>query len=461
MKQSPRSYTPLALPPEFSRAPVRLLVKPIARFLQIQSASGVLLVLCTAVALALANSRWSSDWQAFWHTEFGIMLGTWELKASLTHWINDGLMTVFFFVVGLEIKREMVDGELSSLKQAALPIVAALGGMIVPAGIYLLMQYGQAGQHGWGIPMATDIAFAVGILALLGRRVPSSLKIFLLALAIADDIGAILVIALFYSGDVHFTSLALAGAGVIVVVLLNRIAVRSIEVYSAMGIAIWLAMHNSGIHPAIAGVVLGLFTPAREWISRDSFVNFMQEAVDRLDGQIDRPKILGNLAMTARETVSPLERLEYSLHGWVAFAIMPVFALANAGVVLHPQAANNGVTWAVAAGLIVGKPLGIVLFSWLTVRMGLSSLPSNTNWLAILGAGCLGGVGFTMSLFIAGLGFDGTLLDAAKIGTLAGSTLSAIFGFVLLYFCLHRSESEFDPEIAIDSSSDSSMSIGV
>lgn len=435
-----QSQSPPALPARLANAPVRKLMRPLSRFLEIEAASGMILVVCTVVALAIANSPWSHGWEEFWHVKASFAFGSWKLENSLAHWINDGLMTIFFFVVGLEIKREVVDGELQTVRKAALPIVAAVGGMLVPAGIYLLFQFGQEGHRGWGIPMATDIAFAVGILTLLGQRVPGGLKIFLLALAIADDIGAILIIALFYSGAIQLMSLGLAAGGLAITVALNRLGVRSVVVYSLVGCGVWLAMYYSGIHPTVAGVVLGLITPGRAWVSRESFSQFLLDAIDRLDGTIDQPRVVGNLTMTARETIAPLERLETALHSWVAFAIMPVFALANAGVVMQPAAADHGIAWGVAVALVLGKPLGILLFSWFAVKVGVAGLPKGTNWKMILGAGCLGGIGFTMSLFIAGLALEGPLLDSAKIGTLAGSTISGVLGFLILYKFLPRNQ---------------------
>ena len=412
------------------------LAAPLARFLEIESASGFLLLACTAAALAIANSRWAHAWHSFWHTEASLTIGEWTMSGSLAHWVNDGLMTVFFFVVGLEIKRELIDGELRSARKAALPIMGAIGGMVVPALIYLLLEWGQAGHRGWGIPMATDIAFAVGVLALLGNRIPVGLKIFLLALAIADDIGAILVIALFYSSNIAILPLGLAAAGLAAVAVMNRLGIRSIGLYTLAGIGVWLAMFHSGIHPTIAGVTLGLMTPGRAWIAGQSLVELLLQAVDRLDGQIERPHgqldVVSKLTRTASETVSPLERLESALHPWVAFAIMPIFALANAGVAIEPAAIGSGIAVAVAVGLVIGKPLGIVLLSWLAVRSGVAQLPSGVTWKAMLGAGCLGGIGFTMSLFIAGLALEGSSLDAAKIGILGGSAVSAIVGLTVL-----------------------------
>ena len=398
---------------------------------------------CTAIALVLANSPWAGVVDGFWHTHVALIVGTWEISESLGHWVNDGLMTIFFFVVGLEIKREVVDGELRDFRKAALPLLGAVGGMIAPAAIFLLLQGGREAERGWGIPMATDIAFAIGILALLGKRVPQGLKIFLLALAIADDIGTILVIALFYSTNVSIAALGLAAVGLALVAAMNRLGVRSVTAYVLVGIAIWLSMYYSGIHPTVAGVALGLMTPGRAWLDRQSLTQLLLAAVDRLDGKIDRPspdeqvRLVGALRLTARETLPPLERLEMGLHPWVAFAIMPIFALANAGVAIEPTS-FQGVSLAVAAGLVLGKPIGILLCSWLAVRSGLAQLPAGVNWKAILGAGCLAGVGFTMSLFVASLGLEGRLLDGAKIGVLAGSAISAVAGFMVLLIYLPR-----------------------
>jgi len=433
----------LAIPPQIAQAAVQRLLRPLSRFLHIESASGIVLMICTAIALGLANSRWAGVVDAFWHTHISLNVGSWKLDESLAHWVNDGLMTIFFFVVGLEIKRELVDGELQSFRKAALPIMGAVGGMIAPAAIFLLMEGGQEAQRGWGIPMATDIAFAVGILTLLGNQVSLGLKIFLLALAIADDIGAILVIALFYSTNVSVSALALAALGLAIVAAMNRMGVRSVAAYVFVGLAIWLAMYYSGIHPTIAGVALGLMTPGRAWLDRQSLTELLLDAVDRLDGKIDRPSpheqvsMVGALTMTARETVPPLERLQTGLHPWVAFVIMPIFALANAGVAIEPTS-FQGVSLAVAAGLVLGKPIGIMICSWLAVRSGLAELPAGVTWKAILGAGCLAGIGFTMALFVANLGLEGKLLDGAKIGVLAGSAVSAIAGFMVLWIWLPK-----------------------
>jgi len=424
--------------------PVRRWTRPFVRFLQIESASGVVLLICTIVALGLANSPWAEAVAAFWKTHLSIRVGPWELDESLLHWVNDGLMTIFFFVVGLEIKREIVAGELRDPRKAALPIMAALGGMIAPAAIYWLLLGGQPGESGWGIPMATDIAFVVGFLALLGPRVPFGLKILLLSLAIADDIGAVLVIAVFYSTNISLTALLLAALGFGVTYFLNRIGVRRVAIYVVVGAFIWLAFLKSGIHPTVAGVMLGLLTPASAWVGGRALIDIVAEVLSRLrsdqDGKPEhhhRP-LLAQLELATRESTSPLERLETGLHPWVAFIIMPVFALANAGVSIEIGALRQPVALAVAAGLALGKPIGIVLFSWLAVQVGLARLPTGVNWKVLIGAGCLAGIGFTMSIFIASLALPAELLDAGKIGTLAGSTASALVGCLLLVVFLPK-----------------------
>jgi Na+:H+ antiporter, NhaA family len=419
-------------------------MRPLVRFLRIEAASGVFLLLCTVVALALANSPWAQGFADVWQTRLTVAIGAFELSKPLLLWVNDGLMTVFFFVVGLEIKREIVTGELRDPKKAALPVMAALGGMVAPAAIYLLLQNGQPGEPGWGIPMATDIAFVVGFLALLGPRVPIGLKILLLSLAIADDIGAVLVIAIFYSSSISASYLGLAALGFGLTILLNRIGVRSVPMYLVVGALIWFAFLKSGVHPTVAGVLLGLLTPSSVWVSVQDLLNLIEHARRRLigeqNGEVEHHQkpMFGEIQYAAREAVSPVERLETGLHPWVAFGIMPIFALANAGVSIEWQAICHPVALAVTAGLVLGKPLGILVFSWLAVTVGLARLPSGVNWRMMLGAGCLAGIGFTMSLFIAGLALKEDLLDAGKIGTLLGSAISAIVGSALLLMFLPK-----------------------
>jgi NhaA family Na+:H+ antiporter len=410
--------------------------------MRVESASGLFLLACTVAALVLANSPWAESFAAVWQTRLTVAIGSFELSKPLLLWVNDGLMTIFFFVVGLEIKRELVAGELRDLRKASLPIMAALGGMIAPAGIYLLLQKGEPGESGWGVPMATDIAFVVGFLALLGSRVPLGLKILLLSLAIADDIGAVLVIAVFYSTSISAAYLGLAALGFGVAYFFNRIGVRKVPVYLVIGALIWFAFLKSGVHPTVAGVLLGLLTPASAWVVAKTVRSVITEASERLkadaDGRVEHHEkpMLDELQFVAREAISPLERLEVGLHPWVAFGIMPVFALANAGVPIQFEAVGHPVSLAVAAGLAIGKPVGILVFSWLAVAVGIARLPSGVNWRIMLGAGFLAGIGFTMSLFIAGLALNEDLLDAGKIGTLAGSALSAILGSTLLFVFL-------------------------
>jgi NhaA family Na+:H+ antiporter len=420
-------------------------MRPLVRFMHIEAAGGFVLLACTALALVLANSPWSAGFAEIWQTRVGFTIGGFELYKPLLLWINDGLMTVFFFVVGLEIKREIVFGELKDLRKAILPAAAALGGMLAPAAIYLGVQGGTPGGDGWGIPMATDIAFVVGFLALLGSRIPFGLKILLLTLAIVDDIGAILVIAVAYTAD---TSLAFLGIGMAsfgLVYLFRWIGVRPVPVYLCLGTGVWLAFLKSGVHPTVAGVVLGLLTPASPWFAGRSLVNVAEGVALRLsqDGDADakhHEEAVRFLTVTARETVAPLDRLEAVLHPWVAFGVMPLFALANAGVKIELTAMTEPVALSVATSLVVGKPLGIVAFSWAAVKLGLARLPSGVNWTTLFGAGCLAGIGFTMSLFIAALALEPELLTAGKIGTLLGSFISAALGLGMLLYSLRSSD---------------------
>jgi NhaA family Na+:H+ antiporter len=446
------SSQPSQYSPHLPRAPVERFMRPFVRFLEIESASGVVLLLCTVAALILANSPWADALDQFWHIHLTVTLGPWRLDETLVHWINDGLMTIFFFVVGLEIKRELIAGELRDARKAALPVMAAIGGMAAPALVYCALHLWTGAPPealaGWGIPMATDIAFVVGFLALLGKRAPFGLKIMLLSLAIADDIGAVLVIAFFYSTEISFAMLGLAAFGFALCYFFNRVGVRRVPTYFVIGLGIWLAFLHSGVHPTVAGVLLGLLTPASAWVGDRALRAVVADAVRTLgeerDGAIEHynKPVLARLSFSVREAVSPLERLETSLHPWVAFLIMPLFALANAGVPFHLGAFREPVAIAVALGLVIGKPLGIVGFSWLGVRFGLARLPGGVNWKVMLGAGCLAGIGFTMSLFIANLALKDPLLEAAKFGTLAGSAISAVVGFVLLLVFLPKTRAD-------------------
>jgi NhaA family Na+:H+ antiporter len=374
------------------------------RFVELETSSTILLIGATLLALALANSPLNDAYEHFLHLPLSVRAGSFVFELSLGHFVNDALMAVFFFVVGMEIKRELVLGELSSPRRAALPVFGALGGMVVPAGIYAAIHWGGPAFHGWGIPMATDIAFAVAALGVFGSRVPSGLKVFLLALAIADDIGAVAVIAIFYTAELTALGLIVAVGGLLTCVLLARAGVRSYGVYLIVGTVVWYAMLTSGVHATIGGVLLGLLTPAHA-----------------VEG----------------EAKAPVDDLVHRLHPWVAYVIMPVFALCNAGVALDASSFGDAeaqrVAIGVALGLLIGKPVGITIFAWFAVRLGIAELPRGVSWFGIVGAGLLAGIGFTVALFIAALAFDeAALVAGAKIGILAASLLATVGGCALL-----------------------------
>jgi NhaA family Na+:H+ antiporter len=427
--------------PQLPEAPIDTLAAPLKRFLATETSGGVVLLVAVAIALVVANTPLGAPFEAFWETPVGLRLGDVVWEYDLRHWINDGLVTLFFFVIGLEIKREVAHGELSTLGAAALPILAAVGGMMVPAGIYLLFAAGEQAGSGWGVVMATDIAFVVGAMALLGRRVPNSLRVFVLALALVDDIGAILVIAVGYSHGFNAAAFAAAVAGLGVVALMRWLGVRPVLAYWAVGALVWLALHESGIHPTIAGVALGLMTPVTPWVDRTRFDRILAWAMSGgedtaahvPEAPARRPRAMRErLARAAMESLSPEERLERGLHPWSAFVVLPIFALANAGVPISLAAAGDPITLAVVLGLVVGKPVGIFAFSWIAVAAGLARKPAEVSWPMLFAAGCLAGIGFTMSLFIASLAFTGTALEAAKLGILAASLLAAALGMAML-----------------------------
>jgi NhaA family Na+:H+ antiporter len=378
----------------------------IRAFIQIETAGGLALVAAAAVALLWANLTSGDGYTSFWTIRSDFRLGPLDLGLDLKHWVNEGLMTLFFFVVGLEIKRELVDGELSDRRVAALPVIAAAGGMIVPALLYAAFNWGGPAVAGWGIPVATDIAFVVGALALLGPRAPRGLKVFLLSLAIADDVAAIVVIALFYSGSINIVWLAASAALCLLIVALQRAGVSSVITYLVLGSVIWLGTLQSGVHATLAGVALGFLTPTRS-----------------KEGSADR---------------APAERLQEALHPWTSFLVVPLFALANAGIELDPEAIRTAlaspVTLGVLAGLVLGKTLGIAGFSLIAVRIGLGVLPGGVRWSHLVGGAALGGIGFTVSLFIADIAFTGALLSQAKVGILFGSATAAVLGAGLLSY---------------------------
>ena len=419
---------------------------PFQRFAATSAAGGLVLLACTAVALAWANSPWADGYHHLWETPVTVGAPGFGLTLSLHAWVNDALMAVFFFLVGLEIKREVLVGELATRRSATLPVAAALGGMAAPALLYTALNAGGPGAGGWGIPMATDIAFALGILALLGDRVPSGLRIFLAALAIADDLGAVLVIALFYTGALDWGALGGAAAVLAALLGLNRAGARRPLTYAVLGAVLWLFVLASGVHATIAGVLLALTIPARTRIDEPEFLGRAEASLADFRAA-DEPgtTVLTNRghqeAIQALESAcdaaqAPLQRIEHALHGFVAFLVMPVFALANAGVPLGGGAGaalRSPIALGVALGLLVGKPLGIVAASWIAVRSGAADLPAGVAWRHVHGAGWLGGIGFTMSLFVAGLAFaDPAVLDTAKLGVLGASVVAGCVGYALL-----------------------------
>ncbi len=426
--------------------PIERLVGPFQEFAELEAFGGILLISCIALALAWANSPWAASYSHLWHANLTFGFAGKTLSEPLHFWINDGLMAVFFLLVGLEIKRETLAGELASFQKAALPAAAAIGGMLVPAAIYALFNCGGPGGSGWGIPMATDIAFALGVVALLGNRVSTSLRIFLAALAIADDIGAVLVIAFFYTETISGVHLAIAGLFLAALITLNRAGARHPLVYAILGIGLWVAFLHSGIHATVAGVLLAMTIPARRRIDSRAFLAQSEEILgefrraeqveDSIDANAKKSSALHLLARDCQRAESPMLRFEHALAPWVSYVIMPVFALANAGVALGPGIGKelvDPISLGIICGLALGKPLGIVGFSWLSNRTGLATLPVGANWRQILGVGGLAGIGFTMSLFIADLAFGSApMLEVAKIGILTGSIASGVVGAIIL-----------------------------
>lgn len=444
MSSSPPS-PPLPPPPEGWGPLLRLagwVGRPLERFLHVEAASGVLLLLAAAIALAWANSPWASSYFALWQTPLGVRLGGFTFERGLDWYVNDGLMVIFFFVVGMEIRREIHQGELSEWRRASLPAAAALGGMLAPAALYLLIAGAPETRSGWGVPMATDIAFAVGILTLLGKRVPAALRVLLLALAVIDDLGAIIVIAIFYSSGVQITGLLVAAVGLLGVVLFQRLGVRAKLAYVGPALVAWAGIYASGVHPTIAGVIVGLMTPVRAWLGPEGFVVGMREELDHLtSAQRGAPsadalaEARRHVDVARREAVSPAESLIEMLHPWVAFGIMPVFALANAGVAVEGSGLD-GASWrvviGVAIGLVLGKPLGILLACAITLRTKIGTLPAGVGARHLVVLGLVAGVGFTMALFVAQLAFaDARLLAAAKLGILVASAVAGIIGLAL------------------------------
>jgi Na+:H+ antiporter, NhaA family len=418
---------------------------PAIRFFELEQSSGILLIAVAVIAIAWANSPFAGVYFELWEKTLSFGFGDFRLEKTLHHWINDGLMAVFFFVVGLEIKRELLIGEISGFKKAVLPVVAAIGGMIFPAAMYAVINSGTEASAGWGIPMATDIAFAIGVLSLLGKRVPVSLKVFLTALAIIDDLGAVIVIAVFYSSDISLLMLALSGLITLVLILMNLLKIRFPLVYMLFGLVLWFLFLKSGIHATIAGVVLAFTIPAKTRINARQFYDDVKSATKEIADN-DLLKDENSVSPDVKEAVyyieekcenvsAPAYRLEHKLHPYVAFFIMPVFALANAGVSLGNAAtgAFSGVTIGIFLGLVLGKITGITLLPWLSIKAGLGEMPRGSTFRHLFGAACLAGIGFTMSLFIANLAFGSSmLLEYSKLGIIAASLVSGFLGYMIL-----------------------------
>jgi NhaA family Na+:H+ antiporter len=427
------------------KSPIDHLLKPVSKFIHLEYTSGIVLFLGVVLAIAWVNSPWADSYHHLWEINFSVGFDKYVLSHPLHLWINDGLMAVFFFVIGLELKREFIAGELSTLRKASLPMIAALGGMLVPAGIYLLINRGTQTAHGWGIPMATDIAFALALLSIAGKHIPSSVKVFLSALAVADDLGAVLVIAFFYSANIDFRPLMIGGIFLLALVIGNAIGIRNSAFYLILGFGVWVGFLLSGVHATIAGVLVAFAIPARTKIDEKRYSNRLRELSYEFDEEIPNCSTLTTprqhetieyikaLSLAAQ---TPLQKIEHSLHPWVAFVIMPVFALANAGIVIGSDFFSsllNPVSTGVMAGLLIGKFTGVLLFTWLAVKTGFTALPDKATWYHVIGVAALAGIGFTMSLFVSALAFNKPqYMDQAKYGILLASVLAGILGTIIL-----------------------------
>ncbi len=440
----------------------RAFVQPTLSFMRLEASGGIVMLVAALLAIAWANSPWGEQYFALFEATIEIAFGGFHFEhlseLTVRDWVNDALMVIFFFVVGLEIKRELVVGELRDPKAAALPAMAALGGMVVPAAFYLLFNVSlfDGEPRGWGIPMATDIAFAIGVVSMVGRRVPVQAKLFLLALAIVDDLGAILVIALFYTDSVSLLWLAAAAVGLAAMYVMQRVEIRSIIAYLVVGVFVWLAVLESGVHATVAGVAIALLTPVKSFYDPRKFAPRARELVSRAeayvpDGTTDLTDlghhaaervqiVLQDIRRLASESIAPLDRMEFALARWSSFLVVPVFAFANAGVAISGDAiagaASDPVLLGVFVGLLVGKVVGVTAFAWLAVALGIGKMPARTTWSHIIGVGMLSGIGFTVALFVAALSFDpgSDLLDSAKIGIFAASLLAGLGGYAWLRF---------------------------
>jgi Na+:H+ antiporter, NhaA family len=429
-------------------------LNPIKKFFQIEASGGIILLIVIVISLIWTNSPYSRYYFDFWNTKISFGIGKFILDKSLLVWINDGLMTIFFFLVGLEIKRELIIGELSSFKKAILPFIAALGGMLFPALIFILINMGTETINGWGIPVATDIAFSLGILSLLQKRIPFSLKVFLMAFAIIDDIGAVLIIAIFYTSKIIYIYLALSLLLFFILILFNLIHIRKPLIYLIPGVFIWIFLYFSGIHPTISGILLALTIPTVARIDYKKFLSSSKKSLDELEySRSENSKDITTdelntsvfrLENSCEKVLAPAHRIEYNLHPYVAYLIVPLFAFANAGVRIEGSfldAIFKPITIGIILGLFFGKQIGISLFSWLSFKFKISAHPNKANFKQIYSIGCLGGIGFTMSLFIANLAFDDIqILNDAKIGILFGSLISGITGYLTLLLSDKKSQ---------------------
>ena len=424
---------------------IEKIMAPVSRFIHLEYTSGIVLLASVVIAIAWANSPFHEFYEHLWHINFSVGFDDFMLSHPLHIWINDGLMAIFFFVIGLELKREFMEGELSSLQKASLPMTAALGGMLIPAAIYFFFNRGTEAEHGWGIPMATDIAFALALLSMASKHIPVSVKIFLSALAVADDLGAVLVIAFFYTDQINFSPLGVGAGFLILLMAGNRMGIRSTIFYLLLGIGAWIGFLLSGVHATIAGVLVAFTIPAVTRIDEQIYSSNLRKL--SYDFEVDIPergtlitpkqnKTIQKVKTLSMAAETPLQTIEHALHPWVAFGIMPLFALANAGIVITSDFFNsvvNPVSIGVAAGLIFGKFTGILFFCWIMVKLRVSSLPEGANWAHIAGVALLAGIGFTMSLFISGLAFQNPeFITQAKYGILVASIIAGVLGTIVL-----------------------------
>jgi NhaA family Na+:H+ antiporter len=423
---------------------IRQVVRPLDEFIQLEQSSGIILLACSLISLSIANSPFSGEYLLLWDTPMTLIVGDFKLSKSAAHFINDGLMAIFFLLVGLEIKREVLEGQLSSFRKALLPMIAALGGMLVPAVLFTAFNGGSTFESGWGIPTATDIAFSLAVISLLGNRVPPALKVFLAALAIVDDLGAVIVIALFYTADIQLDYLYLAGLAFVVLLILSVAQVRWLAIYLLVGVFLWYYMLKSGVHATIAGVLLALTIPFKTEYNKKQLLLLIEERLavvkENLQSTEVKPRdITEELEDITNETSSPSQVIENQLHGIVAFGIMPIFALCNTGVLLDTSVIGGikePLGLGIILGLCLGKPLGIFFFSWLAIKLKMAALPDHVSWLHLLGAGILAGIGFTMSIFITLLAFPNNMQveDIAKLAIIVASVTSGVLGYLFLRF---------------------------